>query len=120
MNPTPNQITECDDEKLLCEWAAVYCMGYNSSEAFADVYMVKEMGSTHYLPKARYQPTSPTEKGKAQCWDLEEKFQLSIHSVDWYKSDVMWSARHGNNNSVFAKSRQVAVVKAALLCVMRD
>lgn len=128
---TLTQITECTDERQLCEWAAVYCMGWQTSEAFDDVYIVKESGSTHYLPKSRYQPTSPTEKGKSQCWDLAVKYGLQIGFIlDDEVPYVNYRLKESESGKglyfdgeywcghVKHENPQIAVVKAAILSAL--
>lgn len=82
--PTKDQIDGATGEQL-SEWVAVWCMGWHPAEVWKDGKIVHttftgeftptEPGeyAWRYLDLARFkgwQPHLPTEKGKAQCWDI--------------------------------------------------
>lgn len=120
MNPAPNQITECTVERQLCEWAAVYCTEENITKRADGIYL-DVIGDDGYIRVIPYQPTSPTEKGKAQAWDLAVKYGLTVefingdycaHHSEYYMGQSKGPIEHENP--------QIAVVKAALLCAIGD
>jgi len=112
MNPTPNQITECTDERQLCEWAARYCQSNDLAIRDNGIY-IDVLGDDGYIRVIPYQPTSPTEKGKAQCWDLA----VSHHC---------WPRLRNGKYVVFVDDKtevehedpQIAVVKAAIIVAL--
>lgn len=114
MNPTPNQITECDDERQLRELAAVYCMGWTEIPENHDGFKVFECNQKGYIRD--WQPTSPTEEGKAQCWDLMERFRITVYGKLNMVAGDSTTWHYGEFTST--KTRQIAVVKAAILAAL--
>ena len=120
MNPTPNQITECDDERQLREWAAVYCMGWSIVDIQGKPHWDKW---TEITPKSKWQPTSPTEKGKAQCWDLAVKYKLDLkfYGNREYPNGAAYCESGEDGFSWYVirdENIQIAVVKAAILATL--
>lgn len=114
MKPTPTEITECTDEKVLCDWAAIHCMGYVKGENSLGDKCYRRGSAFIY----HYDPTSPTEKGKEQCFDLIVKFdcypkRIKCSSGDWFIVPIKkFLIEHENP--------QIAVVKAALLSAIGE
>lgn len=109
MNPTPNQITACTDERQLCEWAAMYCTGENITKRADGIYL-DVIGDDGFIRVTPYEPTSPTEKGEAQCWYLARKYGLS---VDFETGEMV-----GPGVELRDLALQIAVVKAAIIAAL--
>ena len=99
--PTKEQIDSATGERL-SEWVAVWCMGWNhinesplqnfyefvgpsktrNPEFFNDYFRVNYKD---------WQPHLPTEKGKAQCWELLSKYlvTLSLQLSDSNKTEIL-------------------------------
>lgn len=121
MNPTPNQITECDDEKQLCEWSSDFCLGIKREILKPGQKIETFQQFSNIVTLSEWQPTSPTEKGKAQCWDLIVKYNLIVDSHFSGANYVHYEDK--NNENAYVENEtdlQIAVVKAALLCAMGD
>lgn len=69
-----------------------------------------------------YEPSQPTEKGKAQCWDLAEKYGIEIEFDDdcvYYRDYTQPNEeREYSWEIVIYKNLQAAVVTAAILCAL--
>jgi len=114
MRPVTEQITECTDEKQLCEIAAIHCMGWTEIPEHHDGFKVFECNELGYIRD--WQPTSPTEKGKSQCWDLMERFRITVYGKLNMVAGDSATVHYGEFTST--KTRQIAVVKAALLAAL--
>lgn len=117
MKPTKEQIFACNDEQQLIDWVAEVCMGWH----LIQYYLGCAFDQDHYVNDELmyqrdikdWQPCSNTEKGKAQCWDLAEKYELELDFV-------LKCARYDNKETeltyeVHAGCMQIAVAKAALI-----
>ncbi len=69
------------------------------------------------MPAKDYQPSQSTEKGKAQCWDLAEKYGLCV--VFGFPNEVIFNPME-LDGSVEYKNLQAAVVTAAILCALAE
>lgn len=121
MKPTKEQILACDDEKQLNEWIAEICIGWERVKLHTNFY--KYAPEDYWRPISPdkpngllckdWQPCSNTEKGKAQCWGLAEKYELELDFV-------LKCARYDDKQTeltyeVHAGCMQIAVAKAALI-----
>lgn len=118
---TKDEIINCTDGQALVDAVAVDVMEYSIVTIPEKGYI--DMDSATWID---WQPHKPTEKGKAQCWDLIEKFGMTIVTplVDGSKG----SSKNTKTNIVTAFSEsgmgvsrrenlQIAVLEAALLTV---
>lgn len=120
--PTKQDVIECNDDQQLNKWVADYCEPLGLVNDYRD-------GNGRWLgdgsPRLHtsnriipYEPCSPTEKGKAQCWDLMVKHKLS---VDIENGNVMTPGMAGHCHSIHDPDNwQIAVLKAAILVELGD
>lgn len=96
-------------------YAAEVCMGYKTFSDGAIGYLAKSFDIDGYYTfiKVDYEPSQPTEKGKAQCWDLMMKYKIGVVGG----SDGIVCTAVENINST---RTQTAVVTAAILCVLAE
>lgn len=91
MTYTPEQLKQKTDDEIN-EIAAVVCMGWDADED-RDCYIDDNL--RYAMDLTGWQPCSPTEAGKAQCWDLMVKFGLNADLNDgrcvgyWGSDDQM-------------------------------
>jgi|GEM_PF-4105982 len=104
------QIDQATPEQL-AELIAVHCMGWSKTTHG------RLNGFSWYRPDTddfehHWQPHLPTEKGKAQCWDLARKYGLS---VDFETGEIT-----GSGASLRDLDLQIAVLRAILYSVIGE
>lgn len=110
MTYTPEQLKQKTDDEIN-EIAAVVCMGWHKELREFD------LSNDYYDSQGRYvcsqyewQPCSPTEAGKAQCWDLQFKYKIRL---SWSSHLVYAEFMFGHE--VRNENMQRAVCEAAIL-----
>ena len=106
---TKDQILKCTDLQTLADEVAVRCMGWAETNHGGS----KGWFNNTSLIIDDWQPHLPTEKGKAQCFDLAQKCNLELDFV-------LNCARYDDNENeltyeVNDENMQIAILKAALL-----
>ncbi len=123
----PNKITECTDEKQLCELAAIHCMGWELvKDDTPSPFGLKDRPYWNNFndPSAdgcyddEWQPTSPTEKGKAQCWDLAVKYDVSPYKLPGGNLWQVVAEIDKHLHIINKENPQIAVVKAAIITAL--
>ncbi len=102
-------------------YAAEVCMQFH--EEFDDTTKCVEYVSpegNYRISIHGWQPSQPTEKGKAQCWDLADMFNLSVFNLGDGRFAVFQEAEGGLGSDVVSTNKQAAVVTAAILCALAE
>ncbi len=111
---TPEQLKQKTDDEIN-EIAAVVCMGWEAKDTdYVGRYHNSE--GKYICAYDDWQPCSPTEAGKAQCWMLSEKYALT---VDYKNSYAHWHEFSDCDNPPTGYGEDVetqrAVCEAAIL-----
>lgn len=120
MNYTAEQLLAMPDAERDAI-AAEVCMGWELKEfagvgrIYRIIYRGKDEPVYYRVLDKDWQPTQPTEKGKAQCWELGIRFNCFPEKHD---NAELWDAVYGSGLDMecFASDNpQKAVVTAAIL-----
>lgn len=107
---TKDEIINCTDGQVLADAVAVEVMGWDLT-GVTGCY-VDQKGKVI----KDWQPHLPTEKGKAQCWDLMIERKLAV------AYDKLFLVSNGCNFSVITdkENLQITALKAVLLSVRSE
>lgn len=112
---TKDEIINCTDGQALADAVAVEVMGWRLDTEYDDWLF---HGSA-MIGREFWQPHKPTEKGKAQCWDLVITLQLCLvrneGGVYFAIKDMVTDETI--LSGIEEQDPQIAVLKAALLTV---
>ena len=119
---TKDEIINTQDGQALADAVAWECYGMPIEEVDGGIVGVEEF---YLLPdgssmlKSNWQPHKPTEKGKAQCWDLMVMFDMHVDC----DKEITTVFKHFTDKDLIMtqhENPQIAALKAALLSVRSE